>query len=925
MPKVKNLKIALQSGSDNTYYATWEFDEAATQVTTGVSSSSSSGFKKGDLVSIESGATYYNGVAIPSWVIGMKWYLTSVSGDRAVLGKNEAGTKNIVSPINTKYLTMATPGSGGNSGSSGSTSTGTSTGSEKTLDHYEVKWSYDTGDGVWFVGNTSSTTSTPEGDNPPAEEVTEKYSTYSAPSNALKIKVSVKPVSKTHKVNDEDTEYWTGTWATATYTLAEGTPETISISDVNITLDELNKLKLLMSMTNIEDARADYIQFQVYKNNKVYHTGKCKVELARASCSCNLGIGGEYLVRCRAINKNGSAEVCGEWSDWSDAIKTIPASPKGIGCRAISDEGIVLEWAAVSAATSYDIEYATKSSYFDASSEVSSINTSQPTTKWIITGLETGHEYFFRVRAKIEGIGESAWSNIVSVAFGEAPAAPTTWSSTTSVIRGEPLSLYWIHNAKDGSTETWAKITIFIKRSREDENPIKTIHTVKKTDDEKYIWQYSPETNTWTSTSWSGESDTTGGTSNEDEDRIASFTIDTSIYFTEGAVLEWFVQTAGLTEQYGDPSITRIVDIHAQPTLEMRVTGLEGDVIETLTSFPCYVYALAGPETQIPIGYHLSIVSSETYETVDQVGNVKMVNMGDEVYSKYFDIRDSLLVELSANNIDLENGVSYTVTCVVSMDSGLTGEATTEFKVSWTDEDFEPSMEIAVDKDNYATYIRPYCRDSEGNLIEGVLLSVYRREFDGTFTELALRLDNMKNTVIVDPHPALDYARYRIVAISEETGAVSFYDPPGYPMGGKSVIIQWNEEWVGFETTSEDVMEQPPWVGSMLKLPYNIDISDKNNLDVELVEYIGRSHPVSYYGTQLGTTSTWSMVIDKKDKETLYALRRLAIWKGDVYVREPSGSGYWANINVSFSQKHRELTIPVTLDIVRVEGGIYNA
>ena len=63
------------------------------------------------------------------------------------------------------------------------------------------------------------------------------------------------------------------------------------------------------------------------------------------------------------------------------------------------------------------------------------------------------------------------------------------------------------------------------------------------------------------------------------------------------------------------------------------------------------------------------------------------------------------------------------------------------------------------------------------------------------------------------------------------------------------------------------------------------------------------------------------MDIPKYDKNTLYGLRRLAIYTGDVYVREPSGSGYWANISVSFSQKHAELTIPVTFEITRVEGG----
>ena len=117
-------------------------------------------------------------------------------------------------------------------------------------------------------------------------------------------------------------------------------------------------------------------------------------------------------------------------------------------------------------------------------------------------------------------------------------------------------------------------------------------------------------------------------------------------------------------------------------------------------------------------------------------------------------------------------------------------------------------------------------------------------------------------------------------------------------------------------------MEEPPWSGSLLKLPYNIDVSHANSTDVSLIEYIGRRHPVSYYGTQVGESATWSMVIEKSDKETIYALRRLAIWMGDVYVREPSGTGYWACIKVSFGQKHLDLTIPVTLDITRVEGGV---
>ena len=70
--------------------------------------SSTSSFKTGDLVSIKSGARYYNGGGIPNWVSSDKWYISSISGDRAVLGLNEAKNRNIQSPINIKDITLVT-------------------------------------------------------------------------------------------------------------------------------------------------------------------------------------------------------------------------------------------------------------------------------------------------------------------------------------------------------------------------------------------------------------------------------------------------------------------------------------------------------------------------------------------------------------------------------------------------------------------------------------------------------------------------------------------------------------------------------------------------------------------------------------------------------------------------------------------------
>ena len=183
-------------------------------------------------------------------------------------------------------------------------------------------------------------------------------------------------------------------------------------------------------------------------------------------------------------------------------------------------------------------------------------------------------------------------------------------------------------------------------------------------------------------------------------------------------------------------------------------------------------------------------------------------------------------------------------------------------------------------------------------------------------------ITNNKNSYITDPHPALDYARYRVIATDIATGAIVYSDVAGIEIGCPYVIVQWDDVWKPYDVTEDIDLSSNNVSGSMLMIKGNVDVSDKYNSDASLVEYIGRSRPVSYYGTQLGETSSWSMEIPKSDKETLYALRRLAIWMGDCYVREPSGSGYWARISVSFNQKHCELTIPITMDITRVEGGM---
>lgn len=861
---------------------------------------------------------------------------------------------------------------------------------ESKTEKYLVEWTYGTGDGIAFIGSNGS--NTVDENNRAAS----RQSTFSIPSNARTVKVRIKPVAKKETKNGKETTPWTANWTTIdekttwTDTTPLDTPGTPSV--------EIDKYTLTTKLEGITETEALQVEFQIYKNDgsSAYKTGKATITATKmASYSCTVDAGGEYKVRCRLVKNHWVSE----WSAFSGGVKTIPAASSGITTiKANSETSVYLEWSAADTAKTYDVEYAIKETYFDGTDQTTT-KTGIEFTHFEFIGLESGQTYFFRVRAVNEK-GESAWSAIKSVTIGKKPTAPTTWSSTTSVISGEKLILYWIHNAADNSSQTYGELEIYT-------NGVKQTHTIKNSEDE------------------------------EEKDKTSFFEIDTTGY-TEGVTIQWRVRTAGITKEYGDWSVQRTVNVYAPPTLELNVTDANGNAVEVLTSFPIYIYGLPGPNTQLPLSYHLTVSTNESYVTTDNIGNEKIVSEGDEVYSQYFDVSQALLVELMPSDIDLENNITYIVTCVVSMDSGLTATESREFSVSWTDEIYTPNAEISYDPERYVTHVRPYCydyqvkyykvdwasdvysktaeeidgealtgvytttddevlvgllpngleryycsvdMDQNGNLIDpiyyivnyssgsytksstvvdiktispvltstgeevlmgingngdeirycitegtvlvdDITLSVYRREYDGRFVEIGTGLKNINRTFVTDPHPALDYARYRVVAISDVTGAVSFYDVPGYPIGEVGAIIQWDEAWSTFDVTENAELHQPAWTGSLLRLPYNIDVSESTAIDVANIAYIGRQHPVSYYGTQLGVTGSWNMEIPKSDKETIYGLRRLMIYTGDVYVREPSGVGYWATIKVSFSQTHCEVTVPVSLDITRVEGGV---
>lgn len=730
--------------------------------------------------------------------------------------------------------------------------------SKSNTKEYKVQWKYQTSDGESFIGSESTTTN--------------KQSLYTAPSNAVSVTFYVKPVSTTYKSNNKDVSYWTGDWSTKkAYYFSNNPP--VTPSGLQATLQ--NGIYTL-DLSNLGSTNGTHIEFEIYQgDNTLYESQTVKIETGHAAFSTSVPDGYSYKARARGVKNDQKSD----WSSWTTLTATIPKAPESIlQCNAVAPSEVYLEWSSVDGATGYEIEYATEKRHFDGSDSTATVQTEF--THFNKTGLDAGKEYFFRVRATNNN-GHSAWTDLVSIAVGEDPIAPTTWSSTSVAVVGSSVTLYWTHNSKDNSHLSVSEVEITIGADTE-------VYTITNT--------------------------------SEDVD-TGSYTVSTSSLGTD-AKIHWRVRTKGVTPNYGAWSIRRTVTVYSQPTNSTQILNQNMQTLSSITSFPFYLRCQAGPNSQTPIGYNVVVVANNSYDIEDDVGILRHIYAGDEIYNKTFDISDDLLIEFGPGNIALANNISYTFTCTAYMDSGLNGVGTKTLEVSWGSVTFAPNAEIGINKDDLSAIIRPFCEDLDAQPVTNVYLSVYRRSTDGAFVEIIKDMDAALRSYVTDPHPDLDYARYRIVAKSKSTGLVNYYDVPSIPISEPGIVIQWNETLRNYMDTDESRFEEQPNTGAFLKLMYNIDRQESTDPESELVEYVGRNNPVSYYGTQVRQKMSLNTDIPYNDAKTLFALRQLSKWFGDVYIREPSGLGYWANVKVSFGHTHKEVIIPVSIEVTRVEGGL---
>lgn len=650
-----------------------------------------------------------------------------------------------------------------------------------------------------------------------------------------------------------------------------------------------------------------------------------------------------------------NAHYSRNWSPWSEAILMPPNAPSKVTITAIpTNENpnllkVVIEESTDSSnfTDHYEVEYTTKQEYFDTGYGTTVVSSQDDSNVVIINpGDEGGATYYFRARIVNETkAGDWTYSE-GSTSVGREPDAPTTWTYTNSFVGGDDqyVIFYWTHNSRDGSTQRAAKITIVLNDTTITLDwpgvDYSSASTYKEGDfvnyDNKiYRCLYDidiPEA--WNPDHWDYVGD------GLESDEVYSYKFPVFQYGQGGVTtIKWSVKTRGVMETGGPDddgfskaSTVREVKVYQKPVVTLTPNSY------TITSYPVNIHCISTPVFQNPISYTFVIRAKESYETMGFDGEPLNIAEDQIIYTKYGSFPDNSIanahnfyITLNAGDVHLENGITYSMEISMGFDSGLTADTKTVVLIDYDNDSLVlPMANIYINKDNYTATISPVAydlseefEDDNPVVAEDTVLSVYRKEYNGEMTLIQDNINNVRGIAVSDPHPSLKSSTYRIVAVNTETGNINYNDIRSTGINDPCIIIQWDEEYRYIEgaTPVETPLENPLYQGTFLKLPFNIKQSESNDIDINNVKYIGRKRPVPYFGTQLGETASWSCEFDKKDEETIYKLRRLSMYMGDVYVREPMGMGYWASVKVSFNRDYKSLIIPVTLEVTRVEGG----
>lgn len=592
----------------------------------------------------------------------------------------------------------------------------------------------------------------------------------------------------------------------------------------------------------------------------------------------------------------------------SDGIisATIPQTRENLqkptNLAATERNGLRLSWSgnALLSGESFQVQYTSNPYAFEDNAlddiEEASLEESAGTSHVLtLTEVEHGVTWYARVRRMAQD-AVSQWAGPVECAIApdkstsENLGAPTASSTNMSYAQGDAIVFAWVHNSEEGSAQSAYQLVLEVL--------------------ERGGWE-NLET-------YSGTTDTAKAVSVS------------SLQVADGARIRWAVRTQGLYPGYWSPwSRTQVFDVYSAPVAMVELDTLDGDSVtmeEPLHSLPLRFHVFAGAsggssETNMPIECAIQVAAAQAHDATAPDGSAVHIAEGQTIWSATFGSElfvpgHGWRVTAGPDELALVPYVAYQVSATVVTAQGMRAEAApVYFQADWDGTVPQPVATVTFSDYSYTATVIPRCEvggdNDQPELAEGVELSVYRVEFDGSTVLVADRLANDGQSGVEDPHAAFGKSTYRVVATDTATGAKAYGDFSARNEVDR-IVVQWDESTVGglFPIGYE---------ANRLELDRNVTWQHGFDREMALRKYQGQQDPVAHFGTGRGHTMhlTAGLLADFDDVQR-EMLRKLTAYRGEVYVREPSGVGYWAVVKVGISGSNARMVQPVTLDVTRV-------
>lgn len=702
--------------------------------------------------------------------------------------------------------------------------------------------------------------------------------TYTAPSSAIEVRCRILPLSnsrdkkvsvtktytnnklKKTTTNKESFPYFTGSWSG--YASHDFRSDALAAPSVEAELMD-NGTTAVVTVSS-DDADAGWCDVEVTDSGgKIAARAYDKPLSGEASFSFALAAGRSYTARARVQTTSNGSKKNSQWAS-AAAFATKPAAPTGPSAAATGPSSARVTWTAAAGAESYTVQHTTGTAEkFETDPESVDEVDGISATSYTPSGLDQNAVHWFRVRA-VNGTGESAWSAACSCLVATKPEAPTVYGMQPSYIEADDAVVRWTHNSADGSAQSAAQVDVAYSGANAPSGLTVTVGAA-----ERYTL------------SLAGAGDATAVAV-----RVR----------TKGAHADWspWSGTVGFT-------------VYEQPQLQVTLSQGSGTPLgasSPLGSFPVLASLAASGGGDSPVGYDVSIVCTSGADYIDEYGYTARMDAGGVAWEEHYATSDDpLAVAVAAGDAFLADGASYELRAAVAMESGLRAEASAPFSVSFDMELPAPIAEVTFDADSLTADVVPACFDVDGttgvetsDLRPGTLLSVYRIGQDGILVPLARRVPNDGTRTVTDPHAAFGTCWYHVVATDEATGASSFSDwsaDSSHP----DTVIMWGGDW----RPAGDGETRYEYDGTVLDGFCNSTFSQDGEAENEPARYSGRKRPVHYYGEGLVESMRYDLQFERADARTMALVRALMSFPGDVYVREPTGTGFWAHVRCTLS------------------------